>query len=484
VALSLVPALLAGSAALAGEYKPRIIVMTDIVSETREPDDIQGVIHVLVYADMLEIEGLVATCGWNLSSNPETWRLTDLVNLYGQDLPNLRKRSGQTGHLSIDEERGKQEVGYWPSKDYLLERIKEGQPIGGKTRGMEGVGDGKDTPGSDLIISVVDEPDPRPVWIVIWGGPNTLMQALYKVSKTRSQAELDAFISKVRGFTAADEDDSGDDLRNTYPDLMYLWGDEYWRDYGQRWGTSYKQLIQGHGNLGRAFPDTKYGTSAADGTWLHFLPLGLTDPDHPDWGSWGGFMRYGKTKMDGTFCWSDRLQGDSQVSALMHETMDMWFDDIQADWAARMDWAEYGSANRNPQVVVNGVASSHPLEITVSPGSTVSLSAAGTSDPDGNGLSYKWYVYPEPGTYGKDVPVSNGTSQEASITIPADADGKTIHVVLEVADDGDPPLTSFRRVVLTGGNDRNGIDAAIRDRRGGSASDGGVRTLIKGYRER
>jgi len=34
-------------------------------------------------------------------------------------------------------------------------------------------------------------------------------------------------------------------------------------------------------------------------------------------------------------------------------------------------------------------------------------------------------------------------------TIPKDASGRTIHVLLEVVDTGNPPLVAYRRVVLT-----------------------------------
>jgi hypothetical protein len=32
--------------------------------------------------------------------------------------------------------------------------------------------------------------------------------------------------------------------------------------------------------------------------------------------------------------------------------------------------------------------------------------------------------------------------------VPRDAAGKTIHVILKATDDGSPPLTTFRRIVV------------------------------------
>jgi hypothetical protein len=87
-------------------------------------------------------------------------------------------------------------------------------------------------------------------------------------------------------------------------------------------------------------------------------------------------------------------------------------------------------------------------ELTVRPGQVVKLTAAGSSDPDGDRLSFRWFVYPEAGTYGRDVPLSGGTAETAALTVPADAVGKTVHVVLEVTDDGEPALTRYRRAIL------------------------------------
>ena len=58
----------------------------------------------------------------------------------------------------------------YPSEEHLLTCIKSGNPI----CGMDQVGENKNTQGSDWIVSVIDRPDPRPIWIVIWVGPTDL----------------------------------------------------------------------------------------------------------------------------------------------------------------------------------------------------------------------------------------------------------------------------------------------------------------------
>src|SRR5262249_17976059 len=70
------------------------------------------------------------------------------------------------------------------------------------------------------------------------------------------------------------------------------------------------------------------------------------------------------------------------------------------------------------------------------------------SDPDGDRLSYEWFVYPEAGTYARPVPIDGAASATATVHIPADAMGKEIHAVVAATDDGKPPLTRYRRVVI------------------------------------
>ena len=69
-------------------------------------------------------------------------------------------------------------------------------------------------------------------------------------------------------------------------------------------------------------------------------------------------------------------------------------------------------------------------------------------DPDGDRLRFKWFVYPEAGTYARDIPIRNARGINPSLVVPDDAMGKSIHVVLQATDDGEPALTRYRRVVI------------------------------------
>ena len=60
-----------------------------------------------------------------------------------------------------------------------------------------------------------------------------------------------------------------------------------------------------------------------------------------------------------------------------------------------MDWTikPYAEANHPPVPRLG-----HPKQLTAKSGERVELSAEGSSDPDGDGLSYEWFYYAEPGT--------------------------------------------------------------------------------------
>lgn len=41
------------------QLKPRVVILTDIGRPDLEPDDTESLVHLLCYADQLEIEGVI-----------------------------------------------------------------------------------------------------------------------------------------------------------------------------------------------------------------------------------------------------------------------------------------------------------------------------------------------------------------------------------------------------------------------------------------
>ncbi|MBP1593801.1 MAG: hypothetical protein H6Q12_819 [Bacteroidetes bacterium] len=148
--------------------KPRLVVLTDIGDCNVEPDDMESAIRLLAYADRFEIEAIMTTIGWNCDPYPEEWvqNLLQVVDAYAKDVQNLKVRSSQTSFLSIDKENGKQQLGYWPSAEYIRSRVMSGS----HRAGIKVIGKGNDSQGSDFLIKLADEDDDRPIWIATWGG--------------------------------------------------------------------------------------------------------------------------------------------------------------------------------------------------------------------------------------------------------------------------------------------------------------------------
>jgi hypothetical protein len=395
-------------------------------------------VRQLVYADWFDLEGLVVTTGcWRKTQDASGKAVLDkIVNAYGQVVSNLKIHNPE-----------------FPT----LERIKAISVMGQTGYSMGDVGDGKDSPGSDMIIAAVDKPDPRPVWVTCWGGCNTAAQAIWKVQKSRSAAELKEFVKKLRIYDILGQDDAAAWMAHTFPDdLLIIRG----ANLVYNWQPSpdwVKTNVQSHGPLGAVYPNKAWAYEGDTPSFLHLIPNGLHDPSVPDQGGWGG--RFGPEKKCGVggmepvsgqgaynpYClYTDAAEGGKSISR--------WKEAIENDFAARMDWSTsstFAQANHQPIAVVNGDKSRKVLEVSADGGS-VALSAEGSSDPDSNTLSYAWSIYKEASTYSGTATIEGGSSATAKVAVPGDASGKTIHVILEVKDNGTPPLLAYRRVIIKG----------------------------------
>jgi hypothetical protein len=442
--------------------KPRVVVLTDI---TNEPDDQESMVRFLVYANEYDVEGLVATTSVWLRDTVRPERIRELVTAYGKVRANLLKHA----------------AGY-PTAEYLLGVIKAGRPA----FGMNGVGQGMSSEGSRHIIEVVDRPDPRPVWITVWGGANCLAQALWDVKHTRSREALDAFVSKLRVYTISDQDDSGRWMRLTFPGLCYIvspgsvdnreyykatWtgisGDRWYRN-GPRhafhlvdnpWLTEH--VIRDHGPLGALYPKLEYIMEGDTPSFLNLINNGLGSHISPGYGGWGGRYVFHQSYAETQPIWTNVRGARDTVTAddgrsytSAQATIWRWREAFQHDFAARMDWcvaAAYEDANHNPVVMVNGDTTKDVLHRAAVPGQRMTLDARGTKDPDGDRVTYRWFHYPDASGYRKQtsITIAQATAPAASFVVPEAPPGWTIHVICEVKDDGTPNLFAYRRLIYT-----------------------------------
>ena len=476
------------------EKKHRLIILTDMENE---PDDSQTMVKLLMYANEVDIEGLIAVTSVHLPNMVFPESIVDRVNAYGV----------VRDHLMLH-------APGWPTATELLEKVAGGQ----RGYGMSAVGTGKSSPGSEQIIRAVDKKDPRPIWVAVNAGSNTLAQALWDVRERRSLEEVKAFVSKLRVYDDSGQDDAGAWMCSQFPDLFYirsryqvfgLFGPDekcgpdvtYPLDH-YHWAEL--NVRTRHGVLGALYPqrffsDGRFAFMDGGGTttWLGLVNKGLFDPDHITWGGWGGRFsdvaeqvpagqmycaeeerQYGSYRMypqaaDTSFtCDANRIESGGFMGFADGTRFDWhyfaplwrWRDAYLADFKARMDWCvtDYLHANHHPAACLFGDANRTVARFTARAGEACEFDASGSYDPDDRvrffepvkgtykeQIDFKWYCYPEAGTYKGEVNVEEADSPVARVRIPMDAAGTQIHIILEVRDrDGKAPLRSYRRIVI------------------------------------
>lgn len=466
------------------QAKPRVFVLSDIGNE---PDDQMSLTRLLVYSNELDIEGLVATTStWQKNTvSPDKMRL--VLSHYAAVQPNLLKHDP-----------------HFPSAATLEAVIAAGQP----GYGMADVGPGKSSVGAQHLMAAIERStdSSRPLFIGLWGGANTLAQALTDLSAKLPANQVAALTQNLVVYSISDQDDAGYWVRSHYPAITYIvdpssqdgkdyaratWtgisGDRYYRNapgadfttVSQEW---LEKNIRSKGPMGKGYLHYAFIMEGDTPAFLGLIRNGLDSEMNPGWGGWGGRYILRQPQNEPHPVWTsggdffpgnpnaaDTVTGsDGKTYTSNQASIWRWREAFQHDFAARMDWTikDYASANHNPVAVVNNSTGLQPLWINVKVGQHFTLSAKGSHDPDGNQLSYRWIAYPEAA-----VQVSNpaliaelqaSRDKEAleapevlhyakdsgeQIDVQAKHSG-TEHVILAVTDNGSPSLTSYRRVIV------------------------------------
>ena len=472
--------------------RTRLIILADMGNE---PDEEQQMMHLLMCSNEFDLEGLIAVTGKYLQpANTDPYRQVlhpelfhNLIDGYEEVYANLVKHAAD-----------------YPDPEYLRGIVASGQT----GYGIKDSGPWKSTKGSMLIEKALDKSDPRPIYVVVNAGSNTLAQALIDYRSKHTEKEVQEAVARLRVYENGAQDNSGAWICHEFPDIHWfrsnfqaycyggpgfeaandgkgdvmMMGPHTWKPYayselGQhQWALEH--IIMGHGPFGilwpmRSFKKGQLAFIEGGGTvpWLCLVNRGLSDIDRPWWGGWSG--RSTREKVENYSSKHESVRQDEQAFEpffLYGEGADTWenpedgvtYESIYApvwrwrraffnDFICRMDWCvnSYEAANHHPVGVLNDNNSNEILEMEVKAGKKVKLSARGSSDPDGDPLEFRWWYYPEAGTF-EGVPVIlSPSAEETTIEIPADAAGKEIHIILEVKDLNEiSSLWDYRRVVI------------------------------------
>lgn len=266
--LGLLSLLLAATLLAQEPARPRVLVSTDIGGS--DFDDFQSVVHLLLYTDVIDLEGIIASPPAEPADRRQL--LLDLVDLYGRDYPNLRTHS----------------PGY-PEPAALRAVCKQG---GNAAAGLRGFG--QRTEGSDWIIACAQREGPRPLWVLVWGGIDDLAQALHDAPSIRSRLR----VYWIGGPNKKWSTTAYDYVAREHRDLWIIEANSTYRGWfvggdqaGDLGNSSFISAhVKGCGALGNYFAGIAPQLKMGDSPSLLYV-LGK-DPENPALPNWGGhFVR-------------------------------------------------------------------------------------------------------------------------------------------------------------------------------------------------
>jgi len=472
--------------------KPRTIVTTD-----GEVDDMDSFIRMLLYVNEFKIEGLIYSSSmWHYAGDgkgtlftsempmtarmygektdlrwPGTDWMEELIDKYAFVYPNL---------INHDKE--------YPTPDYLKSIIRIGN--------IDFEGEmSEDTEGSDFIKSVLMDDEPGPVYLQAWGGTNTIARALKSIEdQYKGSSEWDKVYKKISEkavlYLILDQDATYKKyVVLNWPDVRVIYNSSqfgslaYWwyrvvpeelRVYmDSKWFS--ENILFNHGPLLESYftwgdgrqvagdPEHTHGDSleaARQGrdkydflsegdspAYFYLLNFGLRSTENPSYGGLGG--RFVQSETLPSRWENGRNVADFNPFTGKPESsypQVRWIKTLQNDFAVRANWCvkEYSEVNHAPVVRLKC-----PADMTVKSGEIIKLKGTAI-DHDGDLLSYSWWQYREAGTFDDSVNIENPTGKTASVVIPGGAEpGQTIHMILQVTDDGEPTLTRYQRVIIT-----------------------------------
>ncbi len=256
--------ILFGVIGIKAQEKPRILISTDIGGT--DPDDNQSMIHLLMYADQFNIEGLVSSPSFGNGSKEE---ILKMIGLYEKDLPKLKKHS-----------KG------FPTPEYLRSVSKQGLRGNAPYEGFS-----TSTEGSEWIIQSARKKHSQPLWVLVWGGLEDIAQALHDAPDIKNNIKIYWIGGPNKKWSA----NSYSYIVKNFPDLWFIEvNSTYYSFFSKNDNPTllksaeyYDQYIKGYGAMGKDFKNYYHGeVKMGDSPSLFYLMHG--NPNDPTGESWGG----------------------------------------------------------------------------------------------------------------------------------------------------------------------------------------------------
>ena len=471
-----------------------------IITQDAEVDDMNSLIHVLLYSNEVDIQGIVQSSSkfhWKgvagqkeeKYTKPYRWPGTEwmqkYLNAYQKVYPNLKKHDKS-----------------YPAPVYLKSVTKVGN-IGYKGE-MDSV-----TEGSELIKKKILDNDERTLYLLAWGGTNTISRALKDIEKEyKGTKQWDAIrkkiINKVVIPACGEQDETYSEyIAEEWPEIKFV-SCVQMSSYAYGWGRMpedeskatlkgdwmLKNLLRGHGALLDKYvtwgdgtylegelPENQFGTddnlmetwwgakfmgthdrydflSEGDSpTFFLLLDSGLRSLEDLTYGGFSGRYALNTTKKNSKGqqlnYWSPEKDIYVNADGTKTTTESSWkyIDDIQNDFAARADWCvkDYKNANHAPKITVK-----EGTDIQAEAGEQIKLHAV-TTDPDNDYVRVKWSIYEDACTYTntENIKLKGAASDVVSFKIPDDIkSGDEIHFIAQAKDDGEHTLTHYQQVIV------------------------------------
>lgn len=496
----------AASAADVHSSMPRTVITTD-----GEVDDMNSVIRALLYSNEMDITGIVITSStYHYAGDPAAgiapfrWTGTDWIYRYLDDYekvyPNLIKHD--PNFQTADYFRKNTHIGnitnvgemdqVTDGSEYLKNLFLDDDP---RTLYVQTWG-GTNTTASALK-SIEEEYKDTPQWDSI---REKLAKKLFLYIILDQDASYNDYIAKNWSDLTVVNDRcdfwhfayewlNHEEAVNTT--LRAAWNkknilhngplvDNYALMADGRWiDGELPEEQRGQGYIERypAFSQYDFISEGDSPSFLYLADNGLRSWENPSYGGWGG--RFGA--FDGHRAINDALDYNPVTGRFESVySLSRWFDDMQNEFAARADWCvadEYAKANHAPVVSVK-----EGSDISAVPGQKIVLHAE-ASDPDGDKISYRWWRYFEADTYQDEkrplppvmansrlrdglllnitrealpderldtIKLDGANKSVVSFIVPDDAKtGDTIHIILEVQDNGAHQMKRYQRVIVT-----------------------------------